>query len=675
MQVTAPRRFESFSEASSFIWSIADLLRGDYKQHDYGKVILPFTVLRRLDCVLADTKAKVLEEAKRHASKAEATRARILRRVTGVPFFNVSQLDFERLLADPAHIRSHLVAYIEGFDESVREIFLQRFKLVDQLEKLEESNLLYLVVSRFAEVDLHPDVVDTHMMGLIFEDLIRRFAEQANETAGEHFTPREVIKLMVELLFAEDEETLTRKGVVKSLYDPACGTGGMLAVAEEHLRKLNPDASLVVAGQELNDESFAICKADMMIKGHDPENIVRGNSFSEDGHEGKKFDYMLSNPPFGVEWKKVEKVVRDEHEKLGYSGRFGAGLPRISDGSLLFLQHMVHKMKPVEKGGSRIAIAFNGSPLFTGDAGSGESEIRRWLIENDWLEAIIALPDQLFFNTGISTYIWIVTNNKAKHRRGKIQLINAVDRFEKMGKSLGDKRKQLGQADIDWIVKTYGVFEEGESSKIFSNEAFGYQKIVVERPLRLSFQASEERIERLENERAFQNLVKSRKKGAAGRAEVEGGESLQTAILGVLHGLGDELYRDRAAFTKKLRAAFAESEVKLPAPVMKAILSALSERDESAPLCLDSKGRPEPDPELRDTENVPLGERIEDYMAREVLPHVPDAWVDESKTRIGYEIPFTRHFYKYEPPRPLEEIRAEIEALEAEIQGMLKEVL
>lgn len=675
MIATAPRRFESFSEASNFLWSIADLLRGDFKQHDYGKIILPFTVLRRLDCVLLPTKAKVLEVAKAHASKSEATRDHLLRNVTKVPFYNVSKLDFGRLTDDPGQLRHNLHAYIEGFNGSVREIMLQRFKIAEQLEKLEESNLLFQVVSRFAEVDLHPDVVDTHTMGLIFEDLIRRFAEQANETAGEHFTPREVIQLMVELLFTEDSAALRKRGIVKTLYDPACGTGGMLGVAEERLRELNPDATLVVYGQELNDESFAICKADMMIKGQTPENIARGNSFSEDGHEGATFDYMLSNPPFGVEWKKVERAVRDEHEKQGFAGRFGAGLPRISDGSLLFLQHMISKMKAPQDGGSRLAIVFNGSPLFTGDAGSGESEIRRWLLEQDWLEAIVALPDQLFFNTGISTYIWLVTNVKAEHRKGKVQLINAVDLFERMRKSLGDKRKQLGTGDIEWIVNTHGGFEEEEGSKIFPNEAFGFQKIVVERPLRLNFQASEERIARLESERAFQNLAQSRKKGAAGVAEIKEGEALQTQILAALRGMSDELIRDREAFIKKLAAAFKKADCKVPAPALRAILSALSERDETAPPCLDRHGKPEPDPELRDTENVPLGESIEAYMAREVLPHVPDAWVDGSKTRIGYEIPFTRHFYTYEPLRPLEVIEAEIRELEAEIQGMLGEVL
>lgn len=429
------RRFQSFSEASSFLWSIADLLRGDWKQYDFGKVILPFTVLRRLDCVLAPTKEKVLKRAADLKSGPTKNVEPILNRITGVHFHNTSKLDFKRLLDDPNHLAANVNGYVKGFSENVREIFVERFRLPEQVVRLDDADILFQVVQRFAEVDLHPDVVPNHMMGSIFEDLIRRFAEQSNETAGEHFTPREVIKLMVHLLFVEDDDVLTRKGVVKTLYDPACGTGGMLSVADAYLREHNPDGHLEMFGQELNDESYAICKADMLLKAEYPGNIVLGNSFSEDGHADRKFDYMLSNPPFGVEWKKVERVVRDEHETRGFAGRFGAGLPRINDGSLLFLQHMLSKMKPPKEGGSRLAIVFNGSPLFTGDAGSGESEIRRWILENDWLEAIVGLPDQLFFNTGIFTYIWVLTNRKAKKRKGKVQLINAVDLFQKMRKS------------------------------------------------------------------------------------------------------------------------------------------------------------------------------------------------------------------------------------------------
>jgi type I restriction enzyme M protein len=512
-------------------------------------------------------------------------------------------------------------------------------------------------------------------MGSVFEDLIRRFAEQSNETAGEHFTPREVIRLMVNLLFMEDDEVLREKGVVKTLYDPACGTGGMLSVAEEYLREMNPDAHLEVFGQELNDETYAICKADMLLKEENPGNITRGNSFSQDGHAGSTFDYMLSNPPFGVEWKQVEKKIRKEAEELGHAGRFGAGLPRINDGSFLFLQHMISKMKPVAEGGSRLAIVFNGSPLFTGDAGSGESEIRRWIIENDWLEAIVALPDQLFFNTGISTYIWIVTNRKAEHRKGKIQLINAVERYRKMRRSLGNKRNELGPEQIEHITQLYGDFEENDESKLFDNEDFGYHKIVVERPLRLSFQVTPKRIEHVLEQKAFQNLAKSRKKGAAAVAEIEAGQALQEAILDLLAGLDHKRYTNRDAFERDIKDAFKDADLKLTAPIKKALVSALSERDETAEVCTDNKGNPEPDSDLRDTENVPLKEDIQIYVEREVFPHVPDAWIDESKTKVGYEIPVTRHFYRYQPPRPLAEIEAEILALETEIQGLLKSVV
>ncbi|HZZ84321.1 MAG TPA: class I SAM-dependent DNA methyltransferase [Anaeromyxobacteraceae bacterium] len=514
----------------------------------------------------------------------------------------------------------------------------------------------------------------------MFEELIRRFSEQSNETAGEHFTPREVIRLMVDLLFVEDDDALRKAGIVRSLYDPACGTGGMLSVAEEYLRELNPQAKLEVFGQELNDESFAICKADMMIKGQDPGNITPGNSFSEDGHVGEKYDYLLSNPPFGVDWKQVQQVIQEEHDTQGFSGRFGPGLPRISDGSTLFLLHMLSKMKPVKDGGSRLAIVFNGSPLFSGDAGSGESEIRRWVVENDWLEAIVGLPDQLFYNTGISTYVWVVTNRKPEARRGKVQLINAVDLFQKMRKSLGNKRNELSQASIDEIVKLYGEFKESERSKIFDSDDFGYRRIVVERPLRLSFQATPERIALALDDagkyaKAFQDLVRTKKKGKAGEQEVAEGRALQGRIRLALEGLGAErVWKSRSAFETALDAALKPAG-KVPAPLRKAILAALGERDEEAEVCRDADGNPEPDADLRDYENVPRKESIQAYFDREVKPHVADAWIDETKTRDGYEVPFTRHFYKFIPLRPLAEIEAGIRKLEGEIQGMLREVL
>jgi type I restriction enzyme M protein len=671
----SPRTFSGFSEVTSFLWSVADLLRGDYKQADYGKVILPFTVLRRLDCVLEKSKEKVLaKHAELKAAKhPDGTIDKMLARLTGVPFYNTSKLDFAKLNGDPDRIAANLTSYIKGFSPNARDV-IEQFKFQEQVAKLDESNLLFQVVSKFAEVDLHPATVPNTVMGSIFEELIRRFAEASNETAGEHFTPREVIRLMVDLLFTEDEATLTKKGIVCTLFDPACGTGGMLSVAEEYLRELNAQATLEVFGQELNSESFAICESDMMIKGQNPENIVRGNSFSEDGHEGRRFDYMLSNPPFGVEWKKVQTAIEEEHEKQGFAGRFGPGLPRINDGSLLFLLHMLSKMKPVDpktgEGGSRLAIVFNGSPLFTGDAGSGESEIRKWVIESDFLEAIVALPDQLFYNTGISTYVWIVTNRKPKARRGKVQLVNGVELFQKMRKSLGNKRNELGKGHIETLAQTYGAFATSDIAKVFDNADFGYSRITVERPLRLNFQASPERIERLTEESAFAGLAKTKKKGAQGERDVEAGRALQDAIVTALRGLkAGALVKNRDSFEKTLRGAFQKAQIDVPTPVFKAVMSALSERDETADVCTDSKGRPECDAELRDNENVPLKEDIKRYFDREVRPHVPDAWIDESKTKVGYEIPFTRHFYKYKALRPLAEIEAEIRGLEGEMLG------
>jgi type I restriction enzyme M protein len=667
------RRFKNFSEVASFIWDVFELLRGDYRRSEYGMVVLPFTLLRRLDCVLDGTKAKVLAEVQKRKGGQAKNIDPFLTRITGVPFYNTSKFTFPRLLDDPNNIAHNLTTYVKGFPEGIREVFIQRYKFNEQVAKLDEANLLYQVVDRFAHVDLHPNVVPNTMMGSIFEELIRRFAEAANEEAGDFFTPREVIRLMVNLLFTGDTAGLTKPGIVRTLYDPAAGTGGMLSVAEEHLRELNPQAKLEVFGQEFNDRSFAICKSDMMIKGQNPDNIVRGNTFSEDGHTGQHFDYMLSNPPFGVDWKKVQAKIEDEHESLGMDGRFGAGLPRINDGAMLFLQHMIAKMKPE---GSRIAIVFNGSPLFTGAAESGESNIRRWIIENDWLEAIVGLPDQMFFNTGINTYIWVVTNKKAKHRRGKVQLINAVSLYRKMKKSLGNKRNEMADAHIDEVARIYGEFEEGPLSKIFDNEDFGYRRITVERPLRSSFQVTPERLERLREERGFAALAESKKKGAKATEEIEAGRELQEALVAALTTLDPkQIWKKRDEFTEALNTAFDEHDLKVPKSVMKAILTVLGERDEEAEVCRDGKGNPEPDADLRDQEDVPLKEDIHVYFEREVRPHLPDAWIDESKTKIGYEIPFTRHFYEFTPLRPLKVIEAEIETLEQEIQGMLGEVL
>jgi len=665
-----------FQDRVAFIWSVADLLRGDYKQSEYGRVILPLVVLRRLDCVLEPTKPAVLAAHQKHAGNI-ANLDPLLRRAAGGGHhvYNTSPLDFRRLLDDPANVRGNLERYISQFSPGVTEV-IERFSFHEQIARLDRADLLYLVVAKFADIDLHPDAVSNLEMGYVFEELIRRFSEQSNETAGEHFTPREVIRLMVDLLFAEDDRSLAQTGVIKTLYDPACGTGGMLSVAEEYLRELNPDGQLEVFGQELNAESYAICRADMLLKGDDPSHIAFGNTLSGDQHEGRRFDYMLSNPPFGVEWKKIESTVRGEADQLGHAGRFGAGLPRINDGSFLFLQHMIAKMKAPKEGGSRIAIVFNGSPLFTGAAGSGESEIRRWIIESDWLDAIVALPDQLFYNTGISTYIWIVDNAKAPERRGQVQLIDARSCFRKMRRSLGEKRQEIAPDQIAEITRIYSAFEpDGEHSKVFANEAFGFRRITVERPLRLRYEVSAEAIEALRVSKAFIKLAEPAKNARDPEAALAAGERLQAAIVEGLSDLIGESSTDRAEFESALRAtALGSANGKVPAPVVRAVWETCSIRDPDAPVVTDAKGRPVADPELRDQENVPLDEDVAEYMTREVLPHVPDAWVDESKTKIGYEIPLTRHFYRYVPPRPLEEIDAEIRELETEIVELLGEV-
>lgn len=660
----------NFKERANFIWSIADLLRGDYKQSEYGKVILPLTVLRRLDCVLEPSKQAVLDYLPQTKGLSPDAIETVLKRKAKLSFYNKSKFDFQKLIADPSDIAANLRNYITGFSKNARDI-LEHFNFEDHIERLDKSNLLFLIIKRFAEVDLHPEAVPNIEMGYIFEDLIRKFADLSNETAGEHFTPREVIRLMVNILFLNDKDVLTKKGIVKTLYDPACGTGGMLSIAEEHLRELNPDASLRVFGQELNPESYAICNSDMLIKGQNTDHIKFGNSFTQDGLRDEKFDYMLSNPPFGVEWKKIEEDIKKESEKLGMSGRFGAGLPRISDGSFLFLQHMISKMRP-ENGGARLGIVFNGSPLFSGGACSGESEIRKWIIENDMLEAIIALPDQLFYNTGISTYIWIVTNRKPKDRKGKVQLVNAVGFFKKMARSLGNKRNEISDEHIVEVTKIYGAFKNGEFCKIFPSEYFGYTRVTVERPLRLNFQASPERIARLDQQSGFLNLAKSKKKGKEGLKEIEEGEVFQKEIKKALANIGaDKIFKNREKFIEAVES----TGLKLKAPVMKAVLAALSERDDTADICCDKDGKPEADAELRDAENVPLSDNIDDYFKREVLPHVPDAWMDRSKDKVGYEINFTKEFYKYTPLRSLEEIRNDILALEKETEGLMDEVL
>ncbi len=653
---------------AAFIWSVADLLRGNYKQSEYGKVILPLVVLRRFDSVLESTKQAVLKRQGELAGRIENVEP-VLQAVAGQQFYNVSPLDFRRLLDDPANLADNLRAYIGGFSSAARDV-IEKFDFNAQITRLDKANVLFLVVSRFADIDLHPETVSNLEMGYLYEELIRRFSELSNETAGEHFTPREVIRLMVNLLFIEDEDALTKPGIVRTMLDPACGTGGMLSVAEDHLRAMNPEARLESFGQELNGETYAICRSDMMLKGQDASHIVYGNSFSEDGHAGAHFDYLMANPPFGVEWKMVEDEIRGEAETKGFAGRFGAGLPRINDGSFLFLQHMISKMKPPSEGGSRVAIVFNGSPLFTGAAGSGESEIRRWIIENDWLEAVVALPDQLFYNTGISTYFWIVTNRKRIERRGKVQLVDARDLFVKMRKSLGNKRKEIGPEQIDEITRLYGEFAESDRVKIFPNEAFGHMRITVERPLRLRWEVTTDTVTQLAEEKGWLKLAATEQADIAARL---------TALVGTST-------TDKAVLTKKLGA--------IPKGVDKPLWDILAVRDPEAPVVEKRNHEPEPDSDLRDSESVPLPptplkwepdttarlESLEyrsavgDYMQAEVVPYVADAWVDYDKTKIGYEIPLTRHFYKYVPPRPLAEIAADIKALEAEIQTLLAEV-
>jgi type I restriction enzyme M protein len=672
----------NFNEKANFIWSVADLLRGPYRPNQYKDVMLPMTVLRRLDCVLESTKDAVLARLKSlEASKIKNVEP-ILNKVAGQSFHNTSRFTFEKLKGDPNNIAANLTQYIKSFSSRAREI-IEHFGFEEHIAKLDKADRLFLLVKKFCEIDLHPDKVPNIEMGYIFEDLIRRFNEASNEEAGDHFTPREVIRLMVNLIFAPDSDILTTKGIVKTLGDPACGTGGMLSVSEEYLRELNPDARLEVFGQDYNAQAYAICGSDMMIKGQSMDNVCFGDSFTNDCLAGKTFDYMLANPPFGVEWKPEEDSIRKEYEEQGFGGRFGAGLPRINDGSFLFLQHMISKIKPPKEGGTRLAIVFNGSPLFTGGAGSGESNIRQWIIENDWLEAIVAMPDQLFYNTGISTYVCVVTNRKEKHRRGKIQLIDATSYFVKMRKSLGNKRNEIGDGtngkpdQIADITRLYGKFREGEHVKIFDNSDFGYRRITVERPLKLNFAVTEERLTRVQEAGLFVSLAtsKKRKDNKAAEVEIAEGKRMQKAVLKALRTLESQgIVKNREEFSEQMKAAFKNSGIVVPMPLFKAVMMALAERDETADICTDSKGNPEPDSELRDYENVPLKENIGEYMAREVLPHIPDVWVDESKTKIGYEINFNRYFYKYTPPRPLEDIEADLRQIEGEIAQMLAEV-
>ncbi len=697
---------KTHQESVNFIWDICNLLRGPYKRNEYRKVILPLTVLRRFDCMLTSTKQKAVEEFKRVKSKPKSVVRSTMKRVTKFPFYNTSKMDFQKLLDDPDRLAINLNSYINAFSPNVRGI-IEKFAFGQQIAKMHEKNLLFEVVKKFSNVDLSTKRIDNTAMGYIFEELIRRGAEQSNEEAGEHFTPREVIILMVNLLLSTEQD-LNKDRIVKTIYDPACGTGGMLSVAESYIKQMNNKSIIHLYGQDWNDEAWAICKSDMLIKNHDAENIILGDTFTKDGFSRRDddqkwtFDYLLANPPFGVEWKQQRHLIEDEANKLGYSGRFGAGTPRINDGALLFLQHMISKMRPPNLGGSRIGIVFNGSPLFTGDAGQGESNIRQWIIENDWLEAVIALPEQLFYNTGIATYIWILANRKEKNRKGKIQLIDARDMWLPMDKSLGNKRRRIGgekeeekgtkKDHIHFITQIHGDFLDNKKftvkkkgkdktaivSKIFDNDDFGYRKITIERPLRLNFCANAEKVERLKEENAFKNMTKSKKKNAKAKAQEEAqGQARQEEILKALGRFSqkskEKIYHNREKFKSDLEKHC--SQLKFSAAELKAILNTLGERDEKADACQKKNGDYEFDSSLKDHEIIPLKEDINAYLEKEVYPHVPDAVPDMDNIKIGYEIPFNKLFYVYDPPRALEEIEGEIKSCEREITKLCSEVI
>lgn len=661
---------ENFSQKTSLIWNIADILRGGWKQYEYQDVILPLVVIKRLDSILADTKPQVLESYHQWNGKIQDLDP-ILKKASGVSFYNVSPYDLKKLTDAPRDIAKNFKKYLNDFSPNIRDI-IEKFNFGEQIDRLEGGDMLFHIIQELNKVDLHPDRVDNHQMGYIFEELLRKFSEMSNETAGEHYTPRDVIQVMVEILLEPDKAAMKKPHVIKTIYDPACGTGGMLTVAKDYiLEHINKHAEIYLYGQELNSVTYAIAKSDMLIKGEDPDKIKGGeidkskaSTLANDQFYGETFDYALSNPPYGVDWKKDKAVVTKEAER-GFAGRFGAGTPRISDGQLLFTQHLVSKMKPASDGGSRVAVVHNGSPLFTGDAGSGESEIRRWLLEKDLIEAIVALPDQLFYNTGINTYLWFLSNKKPKERQGKVQLIDAREFYKKARKSLGQKRKDIDEVAKQKIYRLYNDFTENEYSKIFNTTDFGYRQITIERPLRLNFQVSPERIEQVKETKAFL-------KAAADE---------QTRLLTVLENFPEkQLFTNREAFTTKFSDAVKGE--KFAVPLLKATKDALSERDESADICLDKDGNPEADNTLKDHENVPLGTDIYEYFECEVKPYVPDAWINESVVDhkdgevgvVGYEIPFTRYFYQYEPPRPLEEIEQDIEEVENELHTLLKKI-
>lgn len=792
---------KNFSQTAAFIWSVADLLRGDFKQSQYGRIILPFTLLRRLECVLADTKAAVVAESERIAEKGlpEEAQEKFIIRASKHAFYNTSPMDLSKM--GQSDIKDNLNTYVQSFSKDAREIF-EHFKFEEFVGQLADANLLYKVVQKFANTDLSPDAISNHEMGFVFEELIRRFAESSNETAGEHFTPRDIVRLTTSLVFMEDDDALTKDGIIRTIYDPTAGTGGFLSSGMEYVLELNPDAVMRTYGQELNPESYAICKADMLIKGQEVNNIKLGNTLSSDHLVGEKFDYMLSNPPFGVDWKKISGEINDEHQQKGFDGRFGAGLPRVSDGSLLFLMHLISKMRPITDNtkdadssstqnsnqGSRIGIILNGSPLFTGGAGSGESEIRRYILEADLLEAIIALPTDMFYNTGIATYVWVLSNKKAAERKGHVQLIDGSNLYGKMRKSLGSKRNEMSDDDIKAIIRSFGDFEVVDArvldkseevksnrgrqsanpkaepaktfaSKIFATHEFGYRRITIERPLRLSAQLSDDAIATLRYAPKPFDMVMPALYEAFGRnwttdsdtdsdtssygdlstvtlearamIKADFSELKEKQIKDVLDAkiwqdqleimnkakalqtaIGDSQFDDFNAFDKVFKQALKDADVNLDAKEKKQLMDAITWKNPEAepvikkavkvesPLYGAFSYKPansnkpakivefQTDSDLRDYENVPLNpevtttELIESYFAREVQPHVPDAWINSDKTDaideeigiVGFEIPFNRHFYVYEPPRPLAEIDADLDAVSREIMQLLGEV-
>jgi type I restriction enzyme M protein len=666
----------NWNEKANFIWSVADLIRDKFSRGDYQEVILPFTVLRRIDQVLEPTKDEVLDAHEKYQGELEDLTP-VLKDAAGYAFFNTSQFTFPRLLNDPSNIDSNLKNYITSFSPNMRDV-LEKFDFERTIDRLDETNLLFQVVEKFTQIDLHPDTVSNREMGMIFEELIRKFNEALDENPGEHFTPRDIVRLMVNLMIDGDKDELHKDYIIRSVYDPCCGTGGMLTLTEERINEINENVEVEMFGQEVNPETYAVCKSDLYLKGEDDtaaENVKYGNTFSNDMHPDKTFDYMIANPPYGKNWSGVKEEVKREADK-GFAGRFGAGTPSTTDGQLLFLQNMLSKRIQPSDGGSRIAFITNASPLFTSDPSmstKNECDIRRWILENDWLETLIRMPDDMFYNTGITTYVWVLNNTKPHERQGKLQLIDASgeDFWTLMSSNLGQKRREIEPDQINKILEEYQSFEETEYSQIHDVEEFGYRKVRIERPLRQNFQAVPERIENIHDERAFQNL-----------ADRDGGEAKQQRIVEMLEDMPDKLYQSKQAFEDDLNDYMLEYDLNLRKSVKGNIFRALSEKDADAEIVRDGNGDPEPDSDLRDYEYVPLEREVQSYFEEEVKPYVEDAWINEDYTddrdgklgKVGYEINFNRYFYEYEPPRDLEEIEQDIAEVEQDILSMIEEV-